>query len=137
MTFALLEVLSLRKPLSRALARARPRTRNGLALATLGSATLGLLRARMEWRLRRKNRGARRWGPRASKALREPMEAALAVAMLGALTLPLMVEAGPEQVTRKEPAPRPGGPSGQAARSVDDDGEDGDDLGLNGAIASW
>lgn len=131
MTFALLEVLSLRKPLSRALARARPRTRGGLAFATLGSASLGLLKARLEWRLRRKNHRVRRLSAGASKALREPMEAALAVAMLGALALPLMVETGPEQATR------PGGPSGQDARPVDDAGEDGDDLGLNGAIASW
>ncbi len=131
-TFALLEVLSLRKPLAGALARARPRTRNGLAFATLGGATLGLLRARLGQR----NARAGRWGPRAGQVLREPVEAALAVAMLGALALPLMVEASQEKV-----APRPDGtaPSRKSAtaRSVDDDGDGGDDLEFNGAIASW
>jgi hypothetical protein len=50
MTFAALEVLSLRKPLSQLLARARPRTRNGLAFAILGSATLGFVRSNLRRR---------------------------------------------------------------------------------------
>jgi len=50
MTFAVLEVLSLRKPLSQLLAHARPRTRYGLAFATLGSATLGFLRSNLRRR---------------------------------------------------------------------------------------
>jgi hypothetical protein len=50
MTFAVLEVLSLRKPLSQLLARARPRTRNGLAFAILGSATLGFVRSNLRRR---------------------------------------------------------------------------------------
>jgi hypothetical protein len=131
MTFALLKVLALRKPLSGVLARARWRPQKGLAFATLSGATLGLLKSGLE----RQRRRARRWGPRASKALREPVEAALAVAMLGALALPLMVEA-----PKPAAAPHPGGTppcKGAAERSADDDGDDGDDLDLNGAIASW
>ncbi len=49
-TFAVLEALSLRKPLSQLLARARPRTRDGLAFATLSSATLGFLRSTLRRR---------------------------------------------------------------------------------------
>jgi len=135
MTFAVLEVLTLRKPLSRALALTRPRTRSGLAVATLGGATLGLLRARLEQHLRRSSRRPRHWGPRAREALRDPMETALAAAMLGALALPLMVEPPREQALRKGTAPRP--PPGPAARSIADDDDDWDDLDLEGAIASW
>ena len=132
MTFAVLEVLTLREPLSRALARTRPRTRNGLAVATLGGATLGFLKARLERHLRRRSRRSRHWD------LRTPVETALAAALLGALALPLMMAPPPEQALRKGTAPRPPpGPPGPAARSIADDDDDWDDLDLEGAIASW
>lgn len=81
-----------------------------------------------------------RWESRAWRALREPLEAALAVALLGALVLPLLVE----QRSDRAPSPRPGqaprrhqdaGEPGAARRPATDMGEDEDDL--EGAIASW
>ncbi|WP_164008758.1 hypothetical protein [Pyxidicoccus trucidator] len=133
-TFAVLEVLSLRKPLSQLLARARPRTRNGLAFATLGGATLSFLKGN----LRRRNRRSRPWGPRAKQSLREPVEAALAMAMLSALAMPFMSASSPEPAARKGPAPRPT-PPGQdpCARSIHDAGDNGDELDFDAAIASW
>ncbi|MBZ4418773.1 hypothetical protein [Myxococcus sp. RHSTA-1-4] len=74
--------------------------------------------------IRRRRKQLVRLRARARRALREPVEATLAVAMLGALALPLLVEA---------PAPRPGADK----RSTGNDGDDGDDLDLEGAIASW
>lgn len=137
MTLALLELFSLRKPLGQALARARPRTRQGLAFATLGGATLRFFGAQLGSQVRRRHRRVQQWVPRASKALREPVEAALAMAMLSALALPLMVEAPPEAA----PTPRPGGspPLGKStsSRSVHDAGDNGDDLDFEAAIASW
>jgi hypothetical protein len=136
-TFAVLEVLSLRKPLSQLLARARPRTRNGLAFATLGGATLSFLKGN----LRRRNRRLRPWGPRARQSLREPVEAALAMAMLGALAMPFMSASSPEPAARKRPEPRPTTPPspGQSpdARSIHDAGDNGDELDFDAAIASW
>ncbi|QSQ20518.1 hypothetical protein JY651_35520 [Pyxidicoccus parkwayensis] len=127
-TFTMLQVLSLGRVPGTALARAR--TRRGLAFAALGGATLRLLGKRL-----RRRSG---WVPRARQALKEPVEAALAMAMLGALSLPLMVEppAEPEPAHGRAPVP-PGGTRKASVRSQDDDGEDGDDLDFNGAIASW
>jgi hypothetical protein len=109
---------------------ARARTQRGLAFAALGGATLRLLQKRL-----RRSSG---WLPRARRALREPVESALAVAMLGALSLPLMVETPPgaKSPHDNEPVP-PGGTKAANARSLDDDGEDGDDLDFNAPIASW
>lgn len=128
-TFTVLQALSLGGARGSLLARAR--TKRGLAFAALGGATLRLLRGRLDSRARR----GRRWSLRARRALREPVEAALAAAMLGALSLPLMVEPPPEP-HEKAPVP-PGGTRAAGARSEADDGDDGDDLDLNGAIASW
>lgn len=133
MTFAVLEVLSLRRAPGGGLTRAR--ANRGLAFAALGGATLQLLKGRLAL-LRQGNRRARYWGPRAKQPLREPVETALAMAMLGALALPLMLEQEEKAPTRREPTPPPG-KEAASARSVDDEGDDGDDLGLNGAIASW
>lgn len=137
MTFAVLEVLSLRKPLSQLLARARPRTRNGLAFATLGGATLSFLRGNP----RRRNRRLRPWGPRARQSPREPVEAALAMAMLGALAMPLMAASSPVPAARKGTEPRPTAPpppvQDPGARSIHDAGDNGDALDFEAAIASW
>jgi hypothetical protein len=133
-TFALLEVLSLRRAPGGGPTRAR--MNRGLAFAALGGATLRLLKARLEKHQRQGSPRARRWRPRAEQSLREPVETALAVALLGALALPFMVEQGPKVPTGTKPVP-PRGKEAASARTVDDDGEDGDDLGLNGAIASW
>lgn len=109
---------------------------NGLALATLGGATLRLVR----FRLAKQLRGRKRLGWRAGRALQEPLEAALAVVMVGALALPLLVVPGPGRTARpgQEPPPRHEGcVSGGSERSAQNGGDDGDDLGLEGAIASW
>jgi hypothetical protein len=62
--------------------------------------------------------------------------------MLGALMLPLLVE----QLSDRGSAPRPGeapprrqdsGEPGAARRPARDTADDGDDLDLEGAIASW
>ncbi|MCY1017186.1 hypothetical protein [Pyxidicoccus sp. MSG2] len=133
MTFALLEVLSLRRAPGGGATRAR--VNRGLAFAALGGATLRLLKARLEKHLGQGSRRAHRWGSR-TETLREPVETALTVALLGALALPLMVEQEPKAPTGRKPVP-PRGTETASARSVDDGEEDGDDLGLNGAIASW
>lgn len=129
-TFAVLEVLSLRRAAGGGLTRAR--ANRGLTIAALGGATLRLLKSRLD-HLRQGNRRVRRQAPLTT---REPIETALAMAMLGALALPLMLEKEAKTPTRREPTPPPG-KEAASARSVDDDGDDGDDLGLNGAIASW
>lgn len=134
-TFAVLEILSLRRTPGDGLVRAR--TNRGLAFAALGGATLRLLKLRLEKHLRQRSRQARRWGPRAKKALREPVETALAMAMLGALALPLMVEASPERTPARPSGGPPSSRPGADTRSVDDDGEDGDGVDFNEAIASW
>jgi hypothetical protein len=129
-TFAVLEMLSLRRAAGGGLTRAR--ANRGLAIAALGGATLRLLKSRLD-HLRQGNRRVRRLAP---STTREPLETALAMAVLGALALPLMREQEAKTPTRRRPTPPPG-KEAASARSVDDGGEDGDDLGLNGAIASW
>ncbi|MFP2930999.1 hypothetical protein ACLESO_38540 [Pyxidicoccus sp. 3LG] len=132
MTFAVLELLSLRQPLRGMLGREGSR---GLALAALGGATLRLLKSRLDrgpwWR-----KPARRLRRARARTGQEPAEAALVVAVLGVLALPLVLAptsvrrlgAHPEEMAPRRPEP---------ARSESDDGDDGDGLDFNGAIASW
>ncbi|NMO16884.1 hypothetical protein HPC49_32270 [Pyxidicoccus fallax] len=127
-TLAVLRVLSPRhKSYGLPLIRRRSTTRN-LAFATLGSATLRLLRLRLAEYTRRA-RGLARLRARASSALREPVEATLAVAMLGALALPLLVEPAP--------AGAPERARGADKRSAYNGGENGGAIDFEAPIASW
>ena len=136
-TFAVLKVLALHPSGLGVLSRRRSATR-GLAFATLGGTTLRLLGFRMAKHLRRGKWVARPWGLRARRAIQEPVEAALAVVMLGALALPLLVEPGPGTRPGQAPPLRHDARSpGGSEHSAEDDGDDRDDLGLEGPIASW
>ncbi|MCP3136041.1 hypothetical protein [Pyxidicoccus xibeiensis] len=130
-TFGVLEVLSLRKLLG-------PERSRGLALVALGGAAMRLLKSRFRqqpwWKLSAK----RPWSGR-SGLLREPMEAALAMAALGVMALPLVLVHPPARglAARPEASPSRRHEAEGPPRTEANDGDDGDDLDLNGAIASW